>query len=254
MSIQGSLRRRVLAPVVVVGLAGLGLFGSGSVLAAKTPLTVCASGCGYTSIQDAITAAASGATIQIGAGTFDGGLVINQSVTLAGAGASQTTIQRQDGGTVVTISAGTVTIKGVTITAGRISSGGSPGGIDNSGSLTLKNSAVTNNSGSGGAGAPGGILNNGTLTVTGSTFTGNSGVDGGAMFNTGKATVSGSTISSNTSQNGGGGIANGGNLRLNDSSVTGNTASDGGGIASCGTLTLNDTSVSGNTPNDVVTC
>ncbi len=50
--------------------------------------TVCASGCAYTSIQSAINAAAPGATITIGPGTYTENVVVNKSVTLKGSGSS----------------------------------------------------------------------------------------------------------------------------------------------------------------------
>jgi hypothetical protein len=49
---------------------------------------VCPSGCAYTSIQTAIDAAAPGAVIKIGPGYYTENLVVDRSVTLAGAGNS----------------------------------------------------------------------------------------------------------------------------------------------------------------------
>jgi len=50
------------------------------------PKTVCSSGCPYTSIQAAINAAAPGATITIGAGSYFENVVVNKPVTLKGSG------------------------------------------------------------------------------------------------------------------------------------------------------------------------
>jgi nitrous oxidase accessory protein NosD len=50
------------------------------------PKTVCSTRCPYTSIQTAINAATSGATITIGAGTYDENVVVNKPVTLEGSG------------------------------------------------------------------------------------------------------------------------------------------------------------------------
>ena len=47
-------------------------------------ITVCASGCDYTTIQAAITAAVAGDTINVGAGTYGGQIIIDKSVTLLG--------------------------------------------------------------------------------------------------------------------------------------------------------------------------
>jgi len=49
-------------------------------------LTVCASGCDFTSVQGAIDAATPGATIFVGAGTYDEQVVINKALTLEGVG------------------------------------------------------------------------------------------------------------------------------------------------------------------------
>jgi len=58
-----------------------------------TNLTVCSSGCNYTTIQDAINAAADGDTIQVGAGNYTGNITINKSLTIQGSGMSNTIIQ-----------------------------------------------------------------------------------------------------------------------------------------------------------------
>jgi hypothetical protein len=78
-------------------------------------------GC-YATVQAAVDAAPSGATIEIGRGTFKGGITIDKNLTLAGAGARSTTIR--GGGPVITIgryfaaSEPEVTIAGVTVTGG----------------------------------------------------------------------------------------------------------------------------------------
>ena len=84
-------------------------------------LQVCPSGCTYSQIAPAIAAAQSGDTVTVAAGTYQGGFTIDVSLTLTGAGASQTIIK--GGGPVVTISAPgpsklDVAISGVTITGG----------------------------------------------------------------------------------------------------------------------------------------
>jgi hypothetical protein len=83
---------------------------------------VCPSGCAFNQIAPAIAAASSGDTIQVAAGTYDGGLTVDKSVKLIGAGSGRTTIS--GGGPVLTIGTfgaanePTVTIDGVTITGG----------------------------------------------------------------------------------------------------------------------------------------
>jgi hypothetical protein len=54
--------------------------------AASAAPTVCNSGCFFNSIQAAINAAQSGATITVGAGSYYENVVVNKSVTLRGAG------------------------------------------------------------------------------------------------------------------------------------------------------------------------
>jgi hypothetical protein len=100
--------------------AALLLLASGPASAAT--LNVCPSGCQYTQLAPALAAAGDGDTIRIGPGTYDGGVTIDVSVSLVGAGAGRTTIS--GGGPVLTIgefgadAEPTVSIEGVTITGG----------------------------------------------------------------------------------------------------------------------------------------
>jgi nitrous oxidase accessory protein NosD len=75
--------RRSIGVLTVVAVIAVCLTSASSALAAKT---VCGSGCAYTSIQSAINAAAPGATITIGAGSYAENVVVNKSVTLKGSG------------------------------------------------------------------------------------------------------------------------------------------------------------------------
>ncbi len=90
--------------------------------ASAATLNVCPSGCPYTQLAPALAAAENGDTIRIGPGTYDGGVTIDVSVKLAGAGAGRTVIS--GGGPVLTIgefgasTEPTVSIEGVTITGG----------------------------------------------------------------------------------------------------------------------------------------
>jgi hypothetical protein len=226
----------------------------------------------FTTIQAAVDAAQDGDTIQIGPGTFAGGIKISKSLELVGTSAAATTIR--GGGPVLTIgkSGGvdqpTVSIDRLTITGGLNDSaplpfaalGGGvwiPSGANNSTGATV---SISNSVIAGNRAAPettdefcgfpcafalgGGIFNAGTLTVTDTRITDN---------------VSGSTgtDSSVASSAAGGAILNGfqGSLTLRRSFVTDNRAAvnapngrstDGGGISNAGTLTIEDSRLSGN--------
>src|SRR5205823_10157936 len=112
--------RPFLAAAAIAGLT-LALAGTASARAAAT-ITVCPSGCAFSQIAPALAAANNGDTISIAPGTYKGGVTIDVSVTIAGAGPGRTIIS--GGGPVLTIgtfdaaSEPTVSIGGVTITGG----------------------------------------------------------------------------------------------------------------------------------------
>ncbi|HXW79258.1 MAG TPA: hypothetical protein VEJ84_07145 [Acidimicrobiales bacterium] len=246
-------------------------------------LSVCQSGppaCQYSSIQAAINAASTGATIVITTGTYSAPLNTDgKNLDLLGAGGGQTTIAASgsfekvveiDSGSVmlahVTIvsdfmggsgiyNAGTLTLNDTTV-LGNASTGQTNGAdILNAGTATLNDSTIADNIGESG----GGIYNDGSLTLNDTTVSGNAAVAGGGIFNYGTATLNGSTVSDNTGNNptehaldGGGGIFNDGTLTMTLTRVTGNTLpayfpAGGGGIFNEGTATLLLSLVSGNT-------
>jgi len=94
----------------------------GAAQASAATLNVCQTGCTYTQLGPAVAAAKRGETIKIGPGTYDGGVTIDVSVNLVGAGSERTIIS--GGGPVLTIGTfgastePTVSIDGVTITNG----------------------------------------------------------------------------------------------------------------------------------------
>jgi fibronectin-binding autotransporter adhesin len=112
------MRRLLLAGL----LAAATVAAVGAAQASAAVLTVCPSGCAFKQIAPAIAAASSGETIQIAAGTYDGGFTIDKSLKLVGSGAGTTIIS--GGGPVITIgtfgaaSEPTVSISGVTLTGG----------------------------------------------------------------------------------------------------------------------------------------
>jgi predicted outer membrane repeat protein len=178
-------------------------------------LSVCKSGCPYTSIQAAINSANANDVIQVGAGTFFENIVISKSLTILGAGEDDTVIDGSFKGAVITelFGATTLSIVGVTVTHG------SQGGIVVSNEkFTLKNSTVASNFG------PGVLLSSVNTTISGSMITHNEN-------RSGSVTVNGVSIGAN-----GGGIGTLGDLGLQayitieNSSILRNTSPSGGGI------------------------
>ncbi len=181
------------------------------------------------SLRYAVDEAPVGSTIRFDAslrGTIlliSGDLDIARNLTILGPGAGILSISGGKSGYIVRVILGvSVTISGLTFTDSKTSSGF----IDNEGTLTLSNSTISGNTGTGG----GGISNEGTLTLSNSTVSGNSAIGGvGGISNNGTLTLSNSTVSGNTATYGGGGISNSGTLTLSDSTVSGNTATGSGG-------------------------
>jgi hypothetical protein len=238
-------------------------------------------GC-FAQLQPAIAAAGDGDTITVARGTYEGGVTIDKSVHLQGAGAAQTVIS--GGGPVVTIARAIdptgldVSIDGVTITGGvndsspddAVTNGGGvsilvtqldhPPFNSTGATVSISNSVITGNTVTSHAVVPpgfcnptlpcgfnngGGIANGGVLTLTNTRVTNNS---------------AGSTPSlpSAASDVGSGGIANhfSATLIVRNSVISGNHATvnsaianhaDSGGIGSGGALDMEDTVVSGNT-------
>jgi hypothetical protein len=262
----GAGRLVLLVPALAVLLLG-------ARPASAATLEVCQRGCPYTQLTPALAAAHRGDTIMIGPGTYAGGVTIDVSVKLVGAGSGATIIR--GGGPVLTIgvagapSEPTVTIEGLTVTGGVTVGNLTPfsgrgGGIyipraagpSTGATVTIRNSVIRGNSvaprvavesddpcclfaDSGG----GGISNDGTLTLDHTRVSDN------------RADAA-SGLASNAI---GGGILNRtfGNLTLKHSVVTDNHVevtppngrfAPGGGIAMvAGTLTITDSLVSDNT-------
>ena len=182
-------------------------------------------------------------------------LCIRVAMTVAGAGASTTTV---DGGNLAEVfmvgQSGEVVLSGLTIQHGlfNVSSLYGPGGaINNAASLTLDGCVVRDNVSVGAAGA---IYNSGELTVRRSTIANNTAGEshgGGAIFSdeSTRLDIIDSTISGNSCGNGGGGVMNFyGTLTVSGSTISGNTAGNyAGGVWNLGgsMLMLNST-ISGN--------
>jgi len=235
-------------------------------------------GDGDCSLRDAITVANPDDTIDFGVTgiitlTLGTELLINKSLTILGPGADTLTIRSNNASRIFQITGGvTVTVSGVTITAGKAAFGG---GIYNEGNLTLNDSAIRDNSAENGsdgltgadgaAGSPGGGIGgdggNGDPGLPGDP--GLTGGEGGGIYNSGTLTLNNSTVSGNRAGDGGTGGSGGNGGRGGDGAPffvggaggrggdgglggRGGDGGDGGGIYNAGTLTLNNSTVSGN--------
>ncbi len=212
-------------------------------------ITVCASGCDYSSIRTAIANANPGDTVQLAAETFtEGSLSIDKNLTIQGQGAGATIIQpaasQADSTEQIftvndndTNNDATVTIEDLTLRHGKDQGGGA---IYNAETLNVRRCTITDNAAvalSGGA-----IINHGgTLFIDDSTLSNNTAeYHGGAIYNELYAAlyVRNSTLSGNRANRDGGGIFNTvSTVHLHFSTVTGNVADadnnddgDGGGI------------------------
>jgi hypothetical protein len=238
----------------VGGVAAAGGLLAGAALAAApgasaAPAT--AVDCSTTNLQTAIDNASPGATLAV-TGTCFGSYTIDQNLTLVGQGTA--VLDGQNSYTTLTVSSGaTVGVRKLTITGGNAGTGsaGDGGGINNSGTLTLDQSTVSNSAASS---YGGGIYNSATLTLNQTTVSGNNGsVFGGGIYNNGAMTVEASKISQNSAGSGGGGIFTGfgfSPVTVTDSMVIGNTATAGSGGGIFNILdneTLANTTVKGNT-------
>ena len=253
--------------------------------ASAATLAVCPSGCAFTQIAPALAAANNGDTISIGAGTYNGGLTVDKSVKLVGAGAGRTTIN--GGGPVLTIGTArasiepTVAIDGVTITGGLTHSSWNTslgagvfalgGGVEippngdftGGATVTISNSVISGNRAApiATAPSPGGAICPGGLCPFAQ-------ASGGGIDSWGTLTIANSTVSNNSVGNAPGlsGLASdaeGAGIRsvlagltISNSLISGNQASasapngrhsTGGGVfITGGTLNVSNSSVTNN--------
>lgn len=223
-------------------------------------LTVCLSGCEYTTIADALAASRDGDAIDIGEGSYAGGFAIDKRITLRGAGRDKTTIEGTSAASVIRVDKrANVTIEAVTIAGGGGSATGlgarGGGGILNEGGLTLRDSIVRGNAALGGFG--GGIFSESSklLTISNSEVSGNEAADGGGIFLRGSdVTIEDTVIAGNRGTRNGGGISHQGSetLRLERSEIRDNRADlDGGGVLTSSEIVLVDSTVSGNRASNI---
>lgn len=227
-------------------------------------ISVCTSGCDYTSIQEAMDdpGFVPGSTIEIVDPIHtEGDITLDRDVIVQGQGTDETTIQASDDvesstDRVFYIAEGAdVTIRDLTVRHGHpdmepripyIRRAG--GGIASTGRLTLERVHVRDNI----AAKGGGIFSRGTLILVNSTVSDNfsdgiedpghdCGTGGGVFVQAGSATISSSTISGNTAQGLAGGIkiSCSGQVTITNSTVSGNScATRGGGIDNNGVMVL----------------
>jgi hypothetical protein len=170
-------------------------------------------------------------------------------------------VLRGSGGCIFLDEGGPLTLTSVTLDSctSPNSNGGGVRGDANTGTLTIQNSVISNNTvGSGGSG--GGIYAASTLVLADSTVSGNSTTgtgDGGGIRIETDATITNVTISGNTSNDEGGGIdstlSGAETANITNSTISGNRAMDfGGGVVhdNTGTVTLNFTTVTLNVADD----
>ena len=239
--------------------------------ASAATLCVGASGGCYRGLQGAVDAAADGDTIRVGPGVYRGGVTIDKSVVLRGAGATATRIR--GGGPVLTLGSPTgpttIALTGVSIRDGVRKSttvdgeelpflalGGGVQILPDA-SVTIADSAVVDN-----------------VAAPGETITSPSGADcpdgtcpfaggyGAGIYSEGSLTLARTLVARNrnggpvSSDAEGGGIFSTGPLTLRDSRVVGNEshvrpplgrfATGGGVFASAGRVTIRRSAVSGN--------
>jgi hypothetical protein len=213
--------------------------------APDTELHICLSGCAYSSIQDAVDAAADGDIIKVATDTYTGvnnrgGMAqvvyISKTVTVRGGYTvdnwttpdpqnNPTTLDAQGQGRVLYITGNiSPTVEGLRITGGDASYGG---GLY----LVYSDAALTGN-----------IISSNVAEDGG----------GGLYLDLSDATISGNTIANNTADVGGGLFLDGGDARVSGNTITNNTASWGGGLYiwyRYGDATLTGNTFANNTAN-----
>jgi CSLREA domain-containing protein len=184
-----------------------------------------------------------------------GELVILDTVTIRGLGQDQTAIDAGQNSRVFRVAhdAGDVTFDGLTIRRGQTTAEADGGGgilFDSTGTLSIINSTISENSTVGDGATGGGIFASaGIVSIANSTISGNSttgDADGGGIaVSSAVLTVANSTISGNSSEFFGGGIiADGGTVTITSSTLSGN---EGGGIvANGGSVAVTNSTISGN--------
>jgi uncharacterized repeat protein (TIGR01451 family) len=189
-----------------------------------------------------------------------GELLINKNLTIAGPGANLLSISGNNQSRVFNVGDNTtVHLDGITVTLGNQMTGESGGGIlvGNHTTLTITNSAITNNkstSRGGGISLGESTSSSSTLNLVNSTVSGNSAQDGGGVAGRGATmNIVNSTISGNTVNMNGGGIWNyfdSSTLNITNSTIAANTSLLSGGISGVnGSATVKNSIIAANINN-----
>jgi hypothetical protein len=211
-------------------------------------------------IQDGVNLASSKGTVNVAAGTYIENVQIDKSLTVKGAGSTETIVDGNNAGSVFTLGKNAaITLSGLKIQNGHSEKGG---GIFNNGKLTVKDCTISGNfAGSDSTtGYGGGIANMGTATVTNCLIQGNSFTGfgkyicfGGGIYNWGilkmtDSVISGNSVESSTTPSFGGGIANMGTATITSCIISENAANTGAGFANFGgKATVTGSTISDNT-------
>src|SRR5262245_42041666 len=207
------------------------------------PITVCASGCDFSMIQDAVAAAVSGTTIDVGPGTYAENVTVNAvtspkklKLTIEGAGAASTIVDGSGASSVLTVvgSKAIVTLRGMTVRDGLGAGKGTGGPTEGGGvfaglgaTVTIDACVVSDNHADLGAGV---AADDAQLTVSRSTISDNVSIGavyvpegGGILFSITthrKLLIAGSIISNNVASYGAGLDISSGGTRLLTSDAT----------------------------------
>lgn len=235
--------------------------GQVTVNASGPPADVCPTGCDYASIQSAIAAAANGATITVGPGTYNESIVISGNKTVTSASGPEGTVIDATGLNTYAVQIAGGSLVGLTITGGNAGDGG---GVHITGAATVHNNIIQGNAASnngGGiwfaqythvdiqnnviqnntAGNKGGglyIINYATQTINANLIAGNSAALGGGIYTESysDAVLTNLLIIGNSAQSYGGGIAMNSYSYplLVNSTLSANTSGSGAGIFASG--------------------
>jgi predicted outer membrane repeat protein len=231
----------------------------------RADLSVCAQGCDFTTLQEAVDSAGSGDVIAVlDAVHTEQGITVDRELTILGQSPDGTIVQgHTEPGeateSVFVIAEGaSATLKDLTIRHGNPEAGiESGGGVHNRGMVTLERCVITENN----ASAGGGLNNFGSMTLIDSTVSNNvadgsgefytrCGTGGGIKGEQGPLVLINSTVSGNSSRGNGGGIfvACKCVLELTNSTVSGNdaTGGSGGGIYIKGWAQLENSTIAHN--------